>query len=203
MLGDKTAATQLQPYLMQDNKLQQITMNTTFRAMPIEQGRSWISQLSGEASCKRVVIAATGVLGDPQAVPWLIEKMRMVDTAKLAAESFSMITGIDLEKYGLSIEAPEDISVLPNEEPKDSNVEMDADENLPFPDVDKVAYTWQKHGSKFYAGKRYFMGKEIDESNLQIVIQTGLQRQRTAAAYELSILNSHAEFANVKARIVL
>ena len=201
MLGDKTAAPQLQPYLKGDGKLQNIAMNTAFRALPIEQGRAWISQLASEQDFQRLVISATGVLGDPHAIPWLIEKMRRVETAKLAAESFTMITGIDLEKYNLSIDAPDDISVLPNNDPNDSDVSMDADENLPFPDVDKVALTWQKHGSKYQAGKRYFMGKEICEATLQEKLQDGLQRQKISAAYELALVNPQLALVNVKARI--
>jgi len=201
MLGDKTAAPQLQDYLRQAGKLQHVSLNTAFRALPIEQGRAWISQLASEQGFKRLVISATGILGDPQAVPWLIEKMRHVDTAKLAGESFTMITGIDLEKYDLAIEGPEDISIIPNDDPDDPNVDMDPDENLPFPDVDKVALTWQKFGAKYKVGVRYFLGQEIEEPMLQKILSCGSQRHRIAAAYELALINNQVELANVRARI--
>ncbi|WP_196137595.1 TIGR02270 family protein [Aliikangiella sp. G2MR2-5] len=200
MLGDKTAAPQLQNYLREDCQLKLIAMNTAFRSLSIDKARMWISKMAVEQKSARLVIEATGVLGDPHAIPWLIEKMRKVETARLAGEAFSMITGIDLEKYGLAIDAPEDISVLPTDDPEDKDVSMDPDENLPFPDVDKVALTWQKYGGKYQVGKRYFMGKEICESMLQEKLNSGLQRQRIAAAYELALLNPQVPLVNIKAR---
>ena len=80
-------------------------------------------------------------------------------------------------------------------------MELDPDENLPFPDVDKVALTWQKFGDKYQVGTRYFLGKAISESILKEALEQGSQRQRISAAYELSLLDPQAEFVNVKARI--
>ena len=200
MMGDLSAVSQIKPYVDKNGPLQFMAVNTAFRGLPVELGRAWISQLAADPEQSRTVIRATGILGDPVAVPWLIEKMRSVETARLAAEAFSLITGIDLERYQLVIEAPEDITVVPNDKPEDDNVEMDEDENLPFPDVDKVALTWQKHGSNYAAGQRYFMGKVINPDTLQEKLVDGLQRQRFAAAMELAILNPSAPLANIKAR---
>lgn len=200
MLGDPTAVHQLQPYVNEAGELQRKAIQVAFRVLPIEQARAWISTLSGNPEQVRAVIEAVGVLGDPHAVPWLIEKMRKVETAKVAAESFTLITGIDLEKYDLSIDAPDEITVVPNDDPNDENVEMDEDENLPFPDVDKVALTWQKHGSKYVAGKRYFLGAEINQATLQAKINDGLQRQRQAAAMELALIDTESPLVNISAR---
>jgi len=200
MMGDTSAVSQIKPYVDQSGPLQSIAVNTAFRGLPVELGRAWISQLAADPEQSRTVIKATGILGDPVAVPWLIEKMRKVETARIAAEAFSLITGIDLERYELVIEAPEDITVIPNDKPEDDNVDMDDDENLPFPDVDKVALTWQKHGSNYAAGQRYFMGKVINAETLQDKLINGLQRQRYAAAMELAILQPQAPLVNIKAR---
>ncbi|MCP3675838.1 MAG: TIGR02270 family protein [Gammaproteobacteria bacterium] len=200
MLGDKSAVSQIKPFVDASGQLQAMAVKTAFRVLPVEIGRDWISQLAADPEQGRTVIEATGVLGDPVAVPWLIEKMRKVDTARLAAEAFSMITGIDLERYKLVIEAPEDITIIPNDNPDDESVNMDADENLVFPDVDKVAYTWQKHGSNYASGQRYFMGAVIDPILLQEKLTKGLQRQRHAAALELALLNPQMPLTNTKAR---
>ncbi len=200
MMGDLSAVNQIKPYVVQTGPLQLVAVNTAFRGLPVEQGRAWISQLAADPEQARTVIKATGILGDPVAVPWLIEKMRKVETARIAAEAFSLITGIDLERYELVIEAPEDITVIPNDNPEDDNVDMDDDENLPFPDVDKVALTWQKHGSNYAAGQRYFMGKVINAETLQDKLTNGLQRQRFAAAMELAILQPQSPLINIKAR---
>ena len=159
MLGDKSAISQIKPFVDTVGLLQSKAVKTAFRVLPVEQGRAWISQLAANPENARIVIEATGILGDPVAVPWLIEKMRKPDTARIAAEAFSMITGIDLERYKLVIDAPEDITVVPNDKPDDENVDMDEDENLSFPDADKVAYTWQKHGCNYAVGRRGSLNK--------------------------------------------
>lgn len=200
MLGDPTAVHQLEAYLIEPGYFQKKAINIAFRVLPIEQARAWISRLSGDPEQVRTVIEAVGILGDPHAIPWLIEKMRKMETAKLAAESFTFITGIDLDKYELSIEAPDEITVLPNDDPQDDDVSLDEDENLPFPDVDKVASTWQKHGSKYQAGRRYFMGAEVSESSLQNKISHCLQRQRRAAMLELALINPQSPLINIAKR---
>ncbi|TQV76396.1 TIGR02270 family protein [Aliikangiella marina] len=200
MLGDPTAVRQLETYVQEPGDLQRKAVDVAFRVLPIDQARAWISKLSSQPENVRIVIEAVGILGDPHAVPWLIEKMRHMETAKLAGQSFTLITGIDLEKYELNIEAPEEITAIPNDDPQDTDVSLDEDENLPFPDVDKVASTWQKHGHKYLPGRRYFMGAEISEATLQDKLLNGLQRQRSAAAIELAIKSPQSPLINVAAR---
>ncbi|TQV85895.1 TIGR02270 family protein [Aliikangiella coralliicola] len=200
MLGDSAQIEQLQEYVVQPGALQTIAIETAFRALPVATGRKWISQIAADPEQVRAVIRATGVLGDPHAVPWLIDKMGNAETARLAAEAFSMITGIDLVRYDLSIEVPEDITILPNDNPEDENVDLDEDENLPYPDVNKVAYAWQKHGGKYVAGQRYFMGGAINRQALEEKLTRGLQRQRNAAALALALLETQTLLINTKAR---
>lgn len=200
LLGELSAIDQLQSYVESPGSLRHIAIQTVFRVLSIEKGRSWISRLAGDPDQARTVIEATGVLGDPHAVPWLIEKMRAVSTVRLAGEAFSMITGINLERYQLTIEAPDDITVVPNNNPQDEEVGMDEDENLPFADINKVARTWQKHGGKYTVGQRYFMGSIIDAQVLQDKLAEGTQRQRYSAALALALLDTQKPLVNVKAR---
>ena len=201
MLGDHSAVDQLQDYVESHGSLQHLAIQTAFRVLPVEVARQWISRLAADPEQARAVIQATGVLGDPLPVPWLIEKMRKMETAKIAAEAFVMITGISLERYELMIDGPDVITVVPNDDPNDENVSLDEDENLPFPDVDKVAYTWQKHGGKYAAGQRYFMGSAISPEALQSKINGGLQRQRQAAALQLALLEPQTPLMNTKEKV--
>ncbi len=197
LLGDYSAVNQLQSYVETKGSLQLIALQTAFSVLTIEEGKAWISRLAGDPEQSRTVIQAIGVLGDPQVVPWLIEKMREAEFAKLAAEAFSSITGIDLERDQLVADEPDELTILPNDEIDDSNVDLDNDENLPFPDVDKVLVTWQKQGANYVAGQRYFMGQPVSVQSLASKIETGSQRQRYAAALQLALIEPSATLVNV------
>ena len=202
LLGDHSAVDQLQDYVETSGPLQRLAIQTAFRVLPVATARQWISRLAADPEQARAVIQATGVLGDPHPVPWLIEKMRKMETAKIAAEAFVMITGISLERYELTIDGPDEITVVPNDDPNDDNVSLDEDENLPFPDVDKVAYTWQKHGGKYLAGNRYFMGSAINPQTLHTKIKDGSQRQRQAAALQLALIEPETMLVNTKQKLL-
>ncbi|WP_444993948.1 TIGR02270 family protein [Aliikangiella sp. IMCC44359] len=200
LLGNRSAVNRLQAYIEEESPLKDLAIQTIFRVLPIPQGRQWISQLAANPEQARTVIQATGVLGDPHAVPWLIEKMKLEESARLAGEAFTQITGIDLEQEQLSIETPDNIAVIPNNAPEDDSIEMDADENLAYPDVKKVAQIWQKRAVNYEAGKRYVLGVTPGRDVLKPIVVNGYQRQRLAAALEIAVLEADVPFVNVKAR---
>ncbi len=148
------------------------------------------------------MIKAIGVLGDPHAINWLISKMEDSSLAKLAGESFSHITGVDLEKQQLTIDEPDSYPRIPNDDAEDDNVELDEDENLPYPDVEKVAAMWRQHGQNFIVGHRYFMGSPITTEMLKEKLIGGSQRQRHAAAMELALNEHNVQLPNTSARVL-
>jgi len=198
LLGQQSVIQDLKPFLFKPGKNQDKTIQLAFRVLPVEIARELISELASDETQARTVIKATGVLGDPHAVNWLIGKMQDIKLAKLAAESFTFITGIDLEKHHLAIEQPENYPVIPDDDADDENTDMDEDENLPYPDIEKVAAIWRRLGQQFIVGRRYFMGRPITTDLLKDKIAHGFQRQRHAAALELALqgemplLNTHS-----------
>ena len=202
LLGNKAAVNRLQDFIQHDDPALGVpALNVVFRVLPLELARSWISRLAEDPKNARTVVKATGILGDPHAVPWLIGKMRDAKMARLAGESFSMLTGIDLERHELAVDIPEDISVIPNDDPEDDDVGLDEDENLPWPDSEKVGFLWQKYGRHFMPGQRYFQGKPVEAGALLDKLRNGYQRQRQAAAYELALLEPDRMLANTAARV--
>jgi uncharacterized protein (TIGR02270 family) len=193
LLGDKSFVKNLQPFVLKTNVNQARAIELAFRVLPIETARLWISELAKDPAQIRKVIKATANLGDPQAIHWLIAQMRVPALTRLAGEAFTTITGIDLEEHRLALEELPDLDALlahsgPNEDPADNNVDMDEDERLPFPDVDKVAAVWQKYQQRFVVAQRYFMGQAITAEHLTAVYASTNQRQRRAAALELALL---------------
>ena len=113
--------------------------------------------------------------------------MVIPDVARVAGESFSMLTGVDLEYENFEGEWPEGFEAGPTEDPEDENVEMDADEDLPWPNVELIQQWWNSHKHDFHNGTRCLCGPVMSIGSLNHVLRTGFQRQRTAAAVELAI----------------
>jgi len=200
LLGQYSSIENLKPYVLKPGALQEMAVQLAFRVLAVDSAREWISELSKDKNQIRAVIKAIGVLGDPHAVNWLINKMKDPLYAKLAAESFAYITGVDFDNNKLSITEPDNYPVIPSDDIYDDIVGLDDDENLAYPDSDKVASIWQKYGQKFIVGKRYFMGELITSEVLKVKLQNGTQRQRHAAALELAINENGMPLMNTRAK---
>jgi len=126
-------------------------------------------------------------IGDPIYVPWLIKQMEVPKLAKIAGESFSFITGTDIAYEDLDGELPKDFAAGPTENPEDEDVAMDSDEDLPHPNPLLIDRWWKQHQNNFLPGVRYLLGKPISENQCQMVLRSGKQRQRQAAALEFGV----------------
>lgn len=194
LLGDKSLAQNLQPYVLTQNAHRRRAMAVCFRVLPLDESRNWISLLAKDPANIRLVISSTAILGDPDAVNWLIAKMRTPAITRLVGEAFTTITGIDLVEHKLALEELPDLeNLLPENNEQDEDVELNEDEHLPFPDVDKIAAVWQKYQQRFTPAQRYFMGQAVTASTTTIehlhrIFATGHQRQRAMAAMELALL---------------
>lgn len=198
LLGNHAAVKNLEPYVFQQGPHQIQAINIAFKVLPVEQAREWVSRLVADKEQSRAVIKATGILGDPHAVNWLITNMRNPELAKLSAEAFTMITGIDLEQYQLVSETPPVTASHPNNDTNDEDVSLDEDENLPWPDPQKVSNLWMSHGQNFIAGQRYFMGQQINPQLLNDLLVSAPQRQRHLAALELALIDSAKPLQNTR-----
>ena len=156
-----------------------------FRRMDPAVALRWKKELAEKPDSARLAVIGAGAIGDPTLMPWLIEQMAAPELARVAGESFTMITGVDIAYEDLEGERPEDFESGPTEDPEDENVEMDPDENLPWPSRELIQKWWSNHRSNFQSGTRYLIGKPITEDWLQQVLRHGRQRQRAAAALEL------------------
>lgn len=139
------------------------------------------------AGLKRRVIRACGLLGDTQFIPWLIDLMSDDLLARLAGESFSLITGADLAALDLERKPPEGVQTGPNDDPDDDNVALDDDESLPWPDRARVQGWWQVRAPRMPAHARCFMGAPPSAEQCTQVLREGTQRQRFVAAQQLCL----------------
>lgn len=158
------------------------------RVAGADDGPRWHAALVAlGASCARQAAIAAGALGDPALVPWLIEQMRIDETARVAGESFTAITGADLALLDLDRDQPEDFAAGPTEDADDEDVALDPDEDLPWPDASLVSAWWSEHAGSFRAGTRYLAGAPLSADHAAHVLRTGLQRHRSTAALILAL----------------
>jgi len=167
--------------------------------MDLQSAHEWQKELARTPGSIRLIIIGAGAIADPALVPWLIDYMSVPEMARVAGESFSMITGVDLAQEHLEGVWPAGFEAGPTENPEDENVELDPDENLPWPNPTLIGDWWHKNKQNFKSGVRYLCGKPILEKQCQHVLRYGYQRQRAAAAIELAMMHPGTPLFNVKA----
>ena len=84
---------------------------------------------------------------------------------------------------------------MPETEDENEFVEVNYDDYLPFPDINKIAAVWQQYQHRFKPGSRYFMGHLLTHdqttwAHLRNILEHGTQPQRAAAAMELSLMDA-------------
>ena len=200
LLGNHQLVKQMEPFVFNSGPYQELALNIAFRVLPVEQARDWISRLAKSEGQERNVVKATGILGDPHAINWLINKMKDDTLAKLAGEAFTLITGIDLEQQELIDESRDTSPDLDEEDIEAESVELDEDENLPWPDYEKVQKQWMSLGRNFIAGQRYLLGKTLSATYLKPLLDQSNQRQRQAICLELSLIDPATPLLNSKIR---
>ncbi len=200
LLGDRGEALEfLKTLATSESPFRESALNLTLRVMDNASVQNWLKEMSQQPDWLRYTMIGAGVAGDPVQISWIVEHMEVPELARVAGEAFTMITGVDLAYEDLEGEWPEGFEAGPTEEPEDEDVEMDPDEDLPWPEPGLIAAWWNKKKGEFRNGTRYLVGKPIAAAHLQHVLRTGYQCQRAAAAIELAVLHPGQPLFEVRA----
>jgi len=189
LLGDRSAALEFLKATAPNPAVSSRGWQLVLQTLPVEDAHERLKAIAQDAGRIRALIKGTGLCGDPTYVPWLIDQMADDRLARLAGESFSMITGLDLAWLDLESKPPEGLETGPNDDPEDPNVEMDEDDGLPWPNQAKIQAWWRANGARFTGGVRHFMGVPPSRAHCIDVLKNGYQRQRIVAAYYLCLLD--------------
>jgi uncharacterized protein (TIGR02270 family) len=166
-----------------------------------EQGNAWFSSFAGKyPDRRRSVVRATGILGDPIYMPWLLDCMQEPDLARIAGDAAATITGLDIAYLDLDRDVPEGFEAGPNDNADDDDVALDEDEWLPWPDMQKLSTWWRSNGSRFPAGTAFFLGRPKASADWLGALSDGFQHQRRAAALELAIRQPDKPMFEARAR---
>jgi uncharacterized protein (TIGR02270 family) len=189
LLGEQGRAMPvLQDIAMRPGPFRVRALQLLLKFIAVPQANELLKSLAREPANIRQLIQGAGIAGDPYYVPWLIKQMADLKLTRLAGESFSFITGLDLAYLDLERKPPENVELGPNDNPEDDNVAMDEDDSLPWPDAVKIEQWWAANKTGFTDGTRYFMGEPVTRTHCVQVLNEGFQRQRIAAAMYLCLL---------------
>jgi uncharacterized protein (TIGR02270 family) len=186
-LGDMRAIPTLQSTTELDIPYREEAAKMALRRMDLPTANAWQRALAQSLGSIRLAVIGAGVIGDPGSIPWLIEQITIPELGRVAGEAFTMITGVDIAYEDLEGEWPAGFSAGPSEDPEDENVEMDPDEDLPWPNAELIDRWWYAQRGNYQLGTRYLLGKPMSPAWLRDVLRHGRQRQRAAAALELAL----------------
>jgi uncharacterized protein (TIGR02270 family) len=111
--------------------------------------------------------------------------MRVPAHARIAGEVFCSITGVDLVHQELDMEPP--IDEAEEDDRPDTPLPATEDEDLLWPDADKVTRWWDLNHAQFRAGERYLCGGVVSTSQCRDVLRTRYQPQRFISALHLGL----------------
>lgn len=161
------------------------------------RARSVLRQLHTRIHRQRDVVQGLGFLGDPRAINWLIERCNHTSLARLAGESIALITGVNLAENNLELyDIPDDVDDALNDDPDDIHVKLSEDENLTWPDAERITTWWHSFSKSLAPRKRHLCGLQRSRSSLQSILVQGWQRQRTVAADLLMINQENSRYCN-------
>jgi uncharacterized protein (TIGR02270 family) len=189
LLGDRNVGETLKSFVNFDTEFAYRAIQLAPRVLEVGNCQAWLRGLAQDETTRRYALIGCGVTGDPVYIPTLISQMAVPEYARVAGEAFSMITGVDLAYEDLDTDQPEGFEAGPTEDPADENVDLDPDEDLPWPNPELIDRWWHEHSREYQSGVRYLCGRPISEENCRRVLREGYQRQRISAAYELALMN--------------
>jgi uncharacterized protein (TIGR02270 family) len=201
VIGDRDVAIDvLRSHVTDESAFRWRALDVLPRFMDREAALAWLRDLGKDDGNARLLITSVGAFGDPAAVPWLIQKMSVPTLARVAGESFSTITGVDLPDADLDGRPPDGLAGSPPDTPVDDTLATDPDDNLPWPDAHKVQEWWQLEERRFPGGVRHLRGHPLTRESCYDTLQNGYQRHRRAAAHELALMSPGRHLWNWRAR---
>ena len=184
LLGDRDAACRtLRDFALKPGRRQRAALQSFVFASDWRQGHELLAELEGLPDALRLRIMGAGYTGNLYYVPWLLELMEDAPTARIAAQAFVLLTGVDYNAEQLETMPPEGHEDGPSDDPDDEDVGLPEDVALPWLDVDRVKAWWSEHRADFDADRRHLLGAHPDDRHCRHVLRTGFQRHRTIASW--------------------
>ena len=111
--AQRNAVTSLQDIAEAGGTFAERAAQMAMRRLAPKDAKTWLIRLVKELGQKRIALIAAGAFADPEAIPFLIDQMKVPKLARVAGESFSLITGADIAYEDLDGEKPEGSKPVP------------------------------------------------------------------------------------------
>jgi uncharacterized protein (TIGR02270 family) len=161
----------------------------------------WMACLGGERERRLLMAAlaqprtfdlalqALGFLGTKEAANVALQAMRNPAHARLAAEAFCAITGLNLPAQNLAAPEPPALNEpLPFElDDMTADLVPKLDDLLPLPDVEGITRWWSKNEGRFDQATRYIGGQALCPEALYEALALGPMRRRHVLGFELAV----------------
>lgn len=200
LLGDRSAMDILRAFVHSKSKFRVPAMQIALRVLDVQTALEWLRPMARHEDHLHDVLVGTGITGDPAFIHSVIRQMEKPELARMAGQTFSVITGVDLVGEKLERELSDEAEGGPNDEPDDDDVAPDPDEDLPWPDTARLSRWWNQNQTNYSAAVRYLAGKPISPEHCRHILRHGNQVQRLAAALELALSEPTAPYINVRGR---
>lgn len=211
LLGDRSDALSMLERIALDAPTEPAPWRLLLAAVAPRHAHSILATVAQDPNLVRTAIQGIAIAGNPHYVPWLITRMGDLALARLAGDAFTCITGAELgplhlERKPAPDERPPSVddddhhdNAIDIDSANDEIVPIDEDDDLPWPDADKVAEWWHANAARFAPGQRYLLGHVPTPAVCLDVIRDGTQHQRRAAADCLTLLVSGTPLFNTSA----
>jgi uncharacterized protein (TIGR02270 family) len=180
------------------------------RVLSEDEGVRWFETAQNEPGLARRAALGAGAVGDPRLLPALLNLLTVPRAARAAGDSIAMITGVDLEQEDLTEDPPVDFTFGPTEDPDDDNVEMDEDDDRPWPDRMRLIEWCRANGGRFLVGSRHILGRSLKGFEkaaelhsghpIRAALTVGSQWQRIAAGFEHALRNAASPLEETRTR---
>jgi uncharacterized protein (TIGR02270 family) len=184
LLGDAQAVEALWPFASGDGPMAARALDLAMRRLDPKIAMGWLEVLQSRPASVRIACHGATALAEVAAVQWLLAAAREPALARLAAEGISAVTGLTI-RGPLAGKAPEGFSAGPTSDSADSDVALDPDEHLPWPEPSALEARCRDAIASMARGVRHTEGKPTTPERLQLVLRQGTQPRRASAALEL------------------
>ena len=178
LLGDLSAVAALKRFATAPDYAND-ALDVVLRRLPPQAANLWLEELAQDEANVRLIMQGAGIVGDPAFVPGLIGMLSVPELMRIAAGAFCTITGVNL--VDAKLDAP------PPPENDDAPTQVDPDDDLPWPEPQRVFAWWEKNETRFEPETRYLLGQPVTPEHLRSVLRHGNQKQRYGAALELAM----------------
>ncbi|WP_163782540.1 TIGR02270 family protein [Myxococcus vastator] len=131
----------------------------------------------GDATRRAETLRVLGLLGTVEATRACLAAMREPSWAPLAAESFSLVTGMEVPKA--------EAGVAPGDE--ETSVEYAPEADLPSPEVPRVEAWWTEHAPRFKPTVRYVRGLPMEQVSLLDALRDGSMYRRRSLWWAVAL----------------